>query len=229
MPTLASHSFLPAHILRPAIPRHIGFLNYNRRALAFGAIAATGFLAAMPSLPASAEVVTEQAPVVAVQSFAVPALAAATPIIRDGFGITSFTVVQWPVPSTTTMTYGFGPRSCTGCSSDHKGIDLVPGEGYPVQAIADGVVTAVGNPSGEFGVHVLVEHVVDGVPVTSLYAHMQQGSMNLAVGDVVSRGQQLGLVGNTGQSTGPHLHFGVLIDGVEIDPEAWLLANANIS
>ena len=200
----------------------------RRRLIAIGTIAAAGVLPTLTSLAAFADVGPGQSAIAAVQSFAAPAALTEAPVARDGFGITSYTVVQWPVPSTTIMTDGFGPRSCAGCSTFHKGIDLTPGVGFPVQAIADGVVTEVGNPSGELGVHVLVQHVIDGVTFTSLYGHMQLGSMNLAVGDVVVRGQQLGTVGDTGQSTGPHLHFGILSNGVEIDPQAWLLQHANI-
>lgn len=199
----------------------------RRRLIAIGAIAAAGVLPSLPSIAAFADIGTGQTAIAATQSFAAPAVLTEPPITRDAFGITSYTVVQWPVPATTTMTDGFGPRSCAGCSTFHKGIDLTPGVGFPVQAIADGVVTEVGNPSGELGVHVLIQHVIDGVTFTSLYGHMQLGSMNLAVGDVVVRGQQLGTVGDTGQSTGPHLHFGILSNGVEIDPEAWLLQHAN--
>jgi murein DD-endopeptidase MepM/ murein hydrolase activator NlpD len=56
---------------------------------------------------------------------------------------------------------------------------------------------------------------------------MQAGSPPVAVGDVVLRGQQLGLVGQTGQATGPHLHFEIIIDGTKIDPYPWLVAHVN--
>lgn len=149
------------------------------------------------------------------------------PVVRDSFAISTYSVVQWPVPSGTSMASGYGYRSCSGCSSFHKGIDLNPGSGYPVQAISDGVVSQVGNPSGSLGVFVKIDHVIDGQPVTSTYGHMQLGSMSLSVGDSVSRGQQLGRVGNTGSSTGPHLHFAIQL-GIEfVDSRAWLLANAN--
>lgn len=215
----------PAFLSRPAA-RHIGFLNYNRRLLALGAIAATGSLMSIPSLPASAEVVAEEVETSTLQGFVAPTIIP-VPVVRDTFGMSSFTLVQWPVPSTTTMSDDFGFRSCAGCSTDHKGIDLNPGEGYPIQSVADGVVVEAASDSDGLGVHIIVEHVVDGVVYRSLYAHMLSGSLVLNVGDTVARGQQLGLVGDTGSSTGPHLHFGILSNGVEIDPEAWLHDHAN--
>jgi murein DD-endopeptidase MepM/ murein hydrolase activator NlpD len=205
--------------------RHIGFLNYNRRLLAMGAVVASGAMAGIYAMPASAEVIYEEVQVAELQSFVAPRVALPA-VVRDSFGITTYTVVQWPVPSTTTISSGFGYRSCDGCSSDHLGIDLNPGNGYPVQAIADGVVV-VAEESGALGVHVVVEHTVNGQVVRSVYGHLQYGSAAVSVGQTVTRGQQLGLVGSTGESTGPHLHFGVMIDGVEVDPLPWLMLNAN--
>jgi len=208
-------------------PRHIGFIGLNRKLLAFGAIAAAGALMSIPALPASAEVVVEEAAIVSLQSYVAPTSFSIPVATRDSFGVSSYSLMQWPLPETTTISSGFGYRDCSGCSSDHRGIDLNPGDGTPVHAVADGVVVlAEGSDSG-LGVHVVIEHVVDGQVVRSLYGHMQFGSLAVAVGQTVSRGQQLGLVGSTGQSTGPHLHFGILIDGVEIDPYSWLLQHAN--
>ena len=121
----------------------------------------------------------------ALQSFTAPQIAM-EPVLRDSFTITNYTVVQWPVPSTTTVSSWFGFRSCSGCTNDHQGIDLNPGASYPIQAIADGVVSELGNPSGELGVFVVIDHVVDGEAVSSVYAHMQSGSLGLSVGDTVS-------------------------------------------
>ncbi len=219
-------SYLPSHVLRPLALRHIGFLNYNRRLLALGAIAAVGVMASLPALPASAEVVREEVEVVVLQSYSAPTFFLVPPVVRDAFAMSTFTLVQWPVPASTALTSGFGYRSCAGCSSDHLGIDLNPGAGYPIEAIADGVVV-LAEEDAVLGVHVIVEHVVDGNTFRSLYAHLQYGSLALGIGDSVTIGQQVGLVGSTGLSTGPHLHFGILENGVEIDPLTWLLAHAN--
>ncbi|MEQ1736473.1 MAG: M23 family metallopeptidase [Rhodoglobus sp.] len=219
---MPSFAFLSA-FARPA-DRHVGFINANRRMLAMGAVCASGLLTGLYAMPASAEVVHEEVVVSQLQTYVAPPIAIET-VSRDDFTITDYTLVQWPVPPTTEMSSGFGFRSCTGCSADHLGIDLNPGNGYPIQAIADGVVVLAADDAGGLGVHVVIEHTVNGQVVRSLYAHMQYGSTTLAVGQAVSRGQQVGLVGNTGASTGPHLHFGILIGGVEVDPQAWLVAN----
>jgi murein DD-endopeptidase MepM/ murein hydrolase activator NlpD len=219
-------SYLPSHVLRPLAVQHIGFLNYNRRLLALGAIVASGVMASLPALPASAEVIHEEVEVAVLQSYSAPAHFRVPGIIRDSFAVSSFTLVQWPVPSTTPLSSGFGYRSCDGCSSDHLGIDLNPGAGYSVEAVADGVVV-IAEEDSALGVHVVIEHVVDGKVYRSLYAHLQYGSLAVAVGEIVAIGQQVGLVGSTGQSTGPHLHFGILENGVEIDPLPWVQAHAN--
>ena len=204
-----------------------GFLNVDRSLLAVGAIAACAALTSVPSLPASAEVIRSDVAVTPVQSFTAPAAPAAA-LIRDSFASSMFSMVQWPVPATTIMSDDFGFRSCGGCSTNHKGIDLTPGAGFPIQAIANGVVTVARNDSDGLGVHIVIQHVIDGVVYSSLYAHMQNGSLGLAVGAIVTRGQLVGTVGNTGASTGAHLHFGILgPDGIEIDPTAWLVRNVN--
>jgi murein DD-endopeptidase MepM/ murein hydrolase activator NlpD len=132
--------------------------------------------------------------------------------------------IQWPFDFGVPITDGFGYRSapCSGCSSDHQGLDMAPGAGTPIQAIAAGVVSEVGDSPGGYGVYVMIEHQIDGQTVTSLYAHMQEGSAAMSVGEQVSVRQLVGLVGNTGASTGAHLHLGISIDGTPTDPYSWL-------
>lgn len=223
-------SFLPAHVLRPAAPRHIGFLNANRRYLAIGAIAASGLLTSIPSFPAAAEVVNEEAvPLETPQTLTVASYVPVSVVARDTFGISSYSVVQWPVAVGASISSYWGYRDCAGCTTVHSGIDFVPGEGTPVQAIADGVVTEAGY-AADYGVHVIIQHVINGETVSSLYAHMQEGSMNLTVGQSVTRGTQLGTVGQTGEATGPHLHFTIIIGGQYdyVNPYPWLLEHVNI-
>jgi murein DD-endopeptidase MepM/ murein hydrolase activator NlpD len=102
---------------------------------------------------------------------------------------------------------------------------MVAGNGAPIFAIADGVVTAA-KFGGGYGQHVYLEHDINGRSVLTVYAHMQRGSSPLRVGDVVEVGDFIGLVGSTGISTGPHLHFEVRIEGEYVDPFAWLKENA---
>jgi murein DD-endopeptidase MepM/ murein hydrolase activator NlpD len=206
------------------------FLRFKRGQLALGAMAFTTMMACMPALPASADLVEKTAEVVDLQSFT--AAGAALPSVeRSDFVITEYSVVNWPVPSSTGVTSGFGPRAapCDGCSTYHNGVDFTPGAGVPVLAIADGVVTEVG-PDGSLGTYLKVQHTIDGQTITSTYAHMVAGSMPYSVGDTVKGGTVVGLVGSTGQSTGAHLYFEIRLGGqwdTAINPLPWLRAHAN--
>ena len=136
--------------------------------------------------------------------------------------------VQWPFAVGVHIGDQYG--STAGRSSAHHGQDFNPGNGAPIQAIADGVVTFAEDGEGNLGVHMMITHQINGQTITSVYAHMSHGSMRFAVGDTVKVGQVIGNVGNTGYSTGPHLHFEIRlggIDGAWTDPLVWLRANTN--
>jgi murein DD-endopeptidase MepM/ murein hydrolase activator NlpD len=146
------------------------------------------------------------------------------PIIRDTFGATTPPTVLWPVGDNAAISDGFGPREapCTGCTSNHQGADFNPGQGTPIVAIGAGTVAEVSSSTGGYGESVIVEHEVDGERVSSLYAHMEPGTISVAPGDSVQAGQLIGKVGNTGASTGPHLHLEIRMNGTPTDPIAWL-------
>ncbi len=205
----------------------VGVFHPKRSVLAVGSVVSIGLLASLSMLPAYADAFAVPQEATPVQTFAATGTVQSAVIERDGFGVTTFTLVQYPVPTGTTVSSGFGLRVCNGCDTNHTGTDFNPGNGHPIQSIADGMVVEVSFDAGGYGQHVVVEHVIDGQIVRSLYAHMQAGSPPVAVGDVVLRGQQLGLVGQTGQATGPHLHFEIIIDGTKIDPYPWLVAHVN--
>lgn len=218
--------------MSPAHPL-IGFLRVNRSVLAVTATAfafATVGIHEMPAQAATDQVVAET---VGLQHLAVSAVAAQpVDLGRDGYAVSSFTTVQWPISPSSPVGDRFGPRSapCAGCSTFHRGTDFNPGLGTPIGAIADGVVTEVGNPSGELGVYAIIQHEVDGVIYSSVYGHMEFGSLRLSVGQKVTRGQLIGLVGDTGESTGAHLHFGILdAAGDPIDSLAWIERHANVA
>ncbi|WP_308196396.1 M23 family metallopeptidase [Cryobacterium zhongshanensis] len=138
--------------------------------------------------------------------------------------------IQWPFAVGVHIGDRFGYRNCAGCSADHQGQDFNPGIGAPIQSVADGVVSFTEDGEGSLGVHMIIDHVIDGKVVSSVYAHMIHGSMLFKTGDVVKVGQVIGKVGNTGMSTGPHLHFEIRLggkDGVHVDPLVWLRANTN--
>lgn len=134
--------------------------------------------------------------------------------------------VRWPFPYAVPISSGYGDRAapCAGCSTDHKGIDMNPGAGVPIYAIADGVVVQHDDSDWGLGNFVAIQHVIDGQTVYSGYAHMQTGSSPLSVGDTVLVGDFVGLVGETGQATGPHLHFSIGMGAVTnyVDPYTFL-------
>jgi murein DD-endopeptidase MepM/ murein hydrolase activator NlpD len=137
--------------------------------------------------------------------------------------------IQWPFSVTVPLSDLFGWRipPCGWCSADHRGIDFDAGEGYPIQIVADGVVTKV-NPSDDnsYGVYVIITHDVNGMKFDSMYAHMIPGSVLVSEGQAVKVTQIVGQVGNTGASTGAHLHFEIHVNGVAVDPFAWLNEHA---
>jgi murein DD-endopeptidase MepM/ murein hydrolase activator NlpD len=164
------------------------------------------------------------------QGLDVAASAALPPVAtRDNYGVTLPPPLEWPLPAGTRISDGFGPRvaPCAGCSSFHEGVDFDPGNGAPIHAIADGVVVETNSPGySALGVHVAIQHIIDGQTIVSAYGHMQTGSMHLKVGDHVTVGQVIGLVGSTGASTGPHLHFEIRVGGTTpVDPLAWMHAH----
>ena len=117
------------------------------------------------------------------------------------------------VPAEGQFTSGFGLRD----GSPHRGIDIANSIGTPIVSTADGVVIDAGPASG-FGLWVRVRHV-DGT--VSTYGHVDR--FVVRVGQLVSAGQLIALMGNRGESSGPHLHFEITPPGgTQVDPRAWL-------
>ena len=128
-----------------------------------------------------------------------------TPVVNTG----------WLKPcSYTSITSPFGPRvsPTTGASTYHQGVDLDTGTGWPVVASRAGVVifSGWGNAAGNY---VTIDHQ-DGF--RSIYMHLN--SRSVSAGQIVSAGQQIGTTGSTGVSTGDHLHFGISLNGVYVNP-----------
>ena len=132
--------------------------------------------------------------------------------------------IRWPFAYSVAISapYGYSSQYAFGW---HDGVDFVPGYGAPVSAIADGVVIWVGW-DGALGYCVRIQHEIDGHTVVSIYGHMIDGSSELYPSEQVSVGTVVGLTGQTGQATGPHLHLGLTIDGAYTDPYVWLTINA---
>lgn len=124
-----------------------------------------------------------------------------------------------PVAGTIPAAGGFGSRwvrGCASCSTNHHGLDFAAPIGTTVVAAMPGRVVAAG-PFGGYGNQVLLQHA-DGSQTR--YAHLSR--VGVSVGQTVAAGEPVGAVGNTGVSTGPHLHFEVVLGGTPVDPAVWL-------
>jgi murein DD-endopeptidase MepM/ murein hydrolase activator NlpD len=130
------------------------------------------------------------------QSMHVSAKIEGPSVERERVAVAYHPLVVWPVGAAAPISSGFGGRTAptAGASSDHQGVDFTPGLGTPVLAAAAGTVR-----------------------------HLAVGSLAVGVGQAVTAGQPIAVVGNTGVSTGAHLHFEVRPGGVTaIDPLPWL-------
>jgi murein DD-endopeptidase MepM/ murein hydrolase activator NlpD len=110
--------------------------------------------------------------------------------------------------------FGWRQDPLTGAPTFHQGVDIAVAYGHDVKAAAQGVVSFAGVQNG-YGNTVVIDH--EGGRQTR-YAHLSQEFVRS--GDVVSEGQVLGKSGNSGRSTGPHLHFEMLVNGRPVDPVA---------
>ncbi|MCF8054322.1 MAG: M23 family metallopeptidase [Deltaproteobacteria bacterium] len=122
----------------------------------------------------------------------------------------------WPVRGWVTSEFGprIGPFS--GKKEFHNGIDIATAAGTPVRVSAVGIVAGA-SYQPYLGNTVLIEH---GYGMKTVYAHLQ--SISVKVGKQVKQGDIVGKIGSTGRSTGPHLHYTVLIDGVPVNPRKYL-------
>lgn len=110
--------------------------------------------------------------------------------------------------------YGMRIHPVTGRRSMHKGIDFAAPQGTPIHATGDGIVE-IANRRGSFGNYVRIRHSDE---METAYAHMQGFASGIIPGEHVSRGDVIGYLGTTGRSTGPHVHYEVLIDGEQVNP-----------
>ncbi|EFV78469.1 murein hydrolase activator EnvC [Cytobacillus oceanisediminis] len=119
----------------------------------------------------------------------------------------------WTKPAAGRLSSGFGGRSL----GEHYGVDIAAGGTVPIVAAADGVVIR-SYYSSSYGNAIFIAHSIGGQTYTTVYAHMR--SRSVGSGQTVSKGQQIGIMGNTGQSYGQHLHF-------ELHRGSWNAAKSN--
>lgn len=127
-------------------------------------------------------------------------------------------VFRWPVPSSKTVTSDFGWRihPIFKTRRFHDGVDIAAPTGADVLAADDGEVIFAGSYGG-YGLTIIVSH---GGGISTQYSHLSK--ILVGVGKKVLKGDKIGLVGSTGWSTGPHLHFSVIRDGEYVNPWNWL-------
>lgn len=116
-----------------------------------------------------------------------------------------------------TSNFGYRHSPFTGLREFHKGLDVAAPTGTPIYAPADGTVTYSGT-RGRLGKAIIINH---GHGLTTRYGHCSD--LERKKGERVKRGDVIARVGNTGRSTGPHLHYEVRLHGVQVDPKKYIL------
>ena len=128
---------------------------------------------------------------------------------NEGGGTGAF---SWPVTGTITSPFGWRSNPFGGSPEFHQGLDIAAPSGTTVTAAAGGTVI-MAQWYGGYGNYILIDH---GGGYSTGYGHLS--AIYISQGQTVQRGQAIGAVGSTGQSTGPHLHFEVRINGKPVDP-----------
>lgn len=186
--------------MRRLLPTARSFLLHSGQAAVLGAVAVLA-MAAAPLTPVDAEpfAMPEAPPVTAVAAPAGPVtrmIAFAEPV--SGYGVNS----------------AFGIRRLPGqAARRHEGVDIAAPMGTSVRVAAEGRVLRTGYDAGGYGRFIEVRHP-NGM--STLYGHLSR--VDVATGDSLSSGERIGLVGSTGRSTGPHLHFEVRRGDRQVNP-----------
>jgi len=127
---------------------------------------------------------------------------------------------EWPVEGQVVSGVGMRLSPVTGKKEFHPGLDIPNPIGTLVHAAGDAVVESAGVNGGN-GRSIVLDH---GQEITTQYAHLSK--IFVSEGEHVRKGQPIGLVGNSGMSTGPHLHYEMRVNGIPIDPRTVLMADA---
>jgi murein DD-endopeptidase MepM/ murein hydrolase activator NlpD len=137
--------------------------------------------------------------------------------LEEQKAVLNFTPSIRPVRGWISSGYGYRRSPFTGKREFHRGLDIVNRKGTPVVATADGRVKFAGH-NGGYGNLVVIDH---GMGVESKYGHLYR--IEVKVGDKVIRGQEIGVLGNTGRSTGPHLHYEIVVNKHTVDPRRYFI------
>lgn len=137
--------------------------------------------------------------------------------IRKNREVLASTPSIWPAEGWITSTFGYRTSPFTSKREFHKGLDISAPLGTPVYAPAKGKVAFNGR-DGDYGLALVVEH---GSGLSTKYAHMHRSAVRQ--GQVVQRGELIGYIGNSGRSTGTHLHYEVRLNGVPVNPMRYIL------
>ena len=137
--------------------------------------------------------------------------------LRDNREFLVMTPSIWPAEGHLTSGFGYRVNPFTGKSVLHAGVDIANRIGTPIVAPARGTVTFSGWQNA-YGNSIIINH---GNAITTRYAHMEK--LLAKEGQVVNRGDVIGAIGNTGRSTGPHLHYEVRVGGVPVNPMRYIL------
>ncbi len=137
--------------------------------------------------------------------------------LQDQQNLLASTPAIRPVRGWTTSKFGYRISPFTGRREFHKGYDISTKKGSPILATADGVVTFVGR-KGLLGNTIIINH---GHGLVTRYAHCDKFLKKR--GEKVKRWEQIATVGNTGRSTGPHVHYQVDLNGVPVNPEKYMI------
>jgi murein DD-endopeptidase MepM/ murein hydrolase activator NlpD len=137
--------------------------------------------------------------------------------IHQNQDILASTPSIWPSDGWVSSRFGYRTSPFTNKREFHKGLDISAPTGTPIYAPAKGKVTFIGRHSG-YGLTLGVTH---GSGIYTKYAHLH--SVNIKKGQTVTRGELIAYVGNSGRSTGPHLHYEVRLNGVPVNPSRYIL------
>jgi murein DD-endopeptidase MepM/ murein hydrolase activator NlpD len=137
--------------------------------------------------------------------------------LQDQQNLLASTPVVRPCPGWTTSSFGYRISPFTGRREFHKGFDIANRKGTPITATADGMIAFAG-PKGLLGNTVVVDH---GHGMVTRYGHLEK--VMVKRGTPVKRGDTIGLMGNTGRSTGPHVHYEVHLNGIPVNPDKYIL------